>query len=84
MKLFLFQFMIKLNKFEVLMQKYIWNRFSIMGGYLMPNAMTVTKNLLHAGQPNILVQYNLKKGNAGEAIRKSAFVAKNAYKIGFR
>lgn len=50
----------------------------------MPNAMTVTKNLLHAGQPNILVQYNLKKGNAGEAIRKSAFVAKNAYKIGFR
>ncbi|MFZ2258419.1 MAG: hypothetical protein WAV55_09865 [Clostridiaceae bacterium] len=34
------------------------------------------KNLLHAGQPNILFQYILKKGNAGEALRKSAFVAK--------
>ncbi len=45
-------------------------------------AMADTEHLIHEGQPNLLYQYNLKKGNADEAIAKSAFVARNTYELG--
>lgn len=44
-------------------------------------AMADTENLVHEGQPNLLYQYNLKKGDADAAIAASAHVARNTYHL---
>lgn len=67
---------------EAALEKVVVDYAILPGLFDAKSAMADTENLLHAPQPNLLFQYNLKKGNAEQAIRNSAFVAKNTYKLG--
>ena len=67
---------------EAAMAKIVVDYEVLPGLFDAKTAMADTENLLHEGKPNLLFQYNLKKGNADEAIANSAHVARNTYKLG--